>query len=134
VGAGTSAPDLAFGVARRLGLAGGFSTAHTATVSVWLSVVVLGGLALVAACSEVRIRRYMPGHLVAHFTVAGRGLYFSRTPDGVWCRWRLLSPRCRTTLPCDWGDPPGSAGVREPRHPLGPGPAAGAVELDPPTG
>ena len=72
-------------------------------------------------------------HVVAQLAVGGRGLFFSRTPDGVW--WRLRLRPCRRA--CEdrsgWGEPPPDSGVREPRPRPGPGPLAGVVELEPPS-
>jgi hypothetical protein len=104
-------------------------------VMIWLLAAVVlstGLVAVLAAVGWLAVRRYSGSHLVAHFAIAGRGLYFSRTPDGSW--WRLrLRPRGRV---CEdrggWGEPPPDSGVREPLRPLGPGPRTGAVELDPP--
>jgi hypothetical protein len=41
------------------------------------------GLAILLGAG-LRVRRRGPGHVVAQLTLAGRGLYFSRTPDGDW--------------------------------------------------
>jgi hypothetical protein len=68
----------------------------------------------------------------AQLTIAGRGFYFSRTPDGVWWRFRLRARRCRFEDRSGWGEPPPDVGVREPRRPLGPDPLAAAIELEPP--
>src|SRR5438067_13099645 len=81
----------------------------------------------------VSVHRYSRGHVTGHLAVAGRGLYFSRTPDGTWWQLRLRTRRCETTLPGDWENPPPGAGSREPRRPIGPGPAAGAVRIERPT-
>jgi hypothetical protein len=86
-------------------------------------------LVVLAAMGALSLRRYSATHVAAHLAIAGRGLYFSRTPDGAW--WRLRLRACPRT--CEdrsgWGEPPPASGVREPRRPLGPGPVAGAVEL-----
>ena len=68
-------------------------------------------------------------HVEGEATFRGRGLYFHRTPDGTWWRVRLRARRCDWVLPDDFGEPPATGGVREPRRPLGPGPSAGAIEL-----
>lgn len=47
----------------------------------WLVALALP-LAVIAA--SVRVRRYSATHLTAEVTIAGRGLYFSRTEDRVW--------------------------------------------------
>ena len=82
-------------------------------------------LALVVLATSVR--RYSSSHVAVQFTVRGRGLYFSRTPDGAW--WRLRLRPCPRV--CEdrggWGEPPPDTGVREPRRPEGPGPRAGRV-------
>ena len=92
----------------------------------------LGLLAVLATTGGLSVRRYSATHVAAQLAIAGRGLYFSRTPDGAW--WRLRLHPCRRT--CEdrsgWGEPPPRSGVREPRRPLGPGPIAGAVELERP--
>jgi hypothetical protein len=80
---------------------------------------------------SVRVRRYFPGHLTLQATLAGRGLYFTRTPDGTWWAIRLRRRRCRLACwrPGDSGSE--GTGVREPRRPLGPGPLAASDALDP---
>ena len=87
---------------------------------------------ILTATGGLSVRRYSGSHVVAELAVGGRGLFFSRTPDGVW--WRLRPRPCRRV--CEdrggWGEPPPDSGVREPRRPPGPGPLAGLVELDPP--
>jgi hypothetical protein len=96
--------------------------------AVWLLAVV-AATALVAM--SVRVRRYFPGHLTLQATLAGRGLYLTRTPDGTWWAIRLRHRRCR---PAGWGPDdagPESTGVREPRRPLGPGPLAAGEAIDP---
>ena len=94
---------------------------------IWLaSVIPL--LALVAA--GTRVRRYSATHVAVRVTVAGRGLYFSRTPDGTWSRLRLRRRRCPPTSFWAPPEPPPQSGVREPRRPFGPGPSGAAVELD----
>jgi hypothetical protein len=91
-------------------------------------------LVLVAAVSvlvaSVRVHRFSRGHLTAQLTLASRGLYVSKTPDGVWWAVRL---RRRDCAPASWwpDDEPPSSGVREPRHPIGPGPLAAADAIDP---
>ena len=86
----------------------------------------------VLATHAVTVRRYAPSHVVAEISLAGRGVFFSRTPDGIWWRVRLRARRCTTTCPADWGDPPPDAGVREPRRPPGHGPLNAAAALEPP--
>jgi hypothetical protein len=87
-------------------------------------------LVVLAATGGLSVRRYSATHVAAQLAISGRGLYFSRTPDGA--GWRLRLRPCRRT--CEdrsgWGQPPPRSGVREPRRPLGPGPIAGAVELE----
>ena len=100
----------------------------------WLLSASLLSLVFLTATGGLSVRRYSGSHVVAQLAVGGRGLYFSRTPDGVW--WRLRLRPCRRV--CEdrggWGEPPPDSGVREPRRPPGPGPLAGLVELDPPRG
>jgi hypothetical protein len=97
-------------------------------MAVWLAVVgafVLG----VAAANAVSLRRYSPGHIVGHVALSGRGVFFSRTPDGTWWKLRLRARRCETTAPPEWGDAAPDGGVREPRRPPGPGPLSASVKL-----
>lgn len=103
-------------------------------MSIWLAAaVVLASARLVAG---LRVHRYSRRHVVAQLTIAGRGIYFSRTPDGDWWALRLRRPRAAPA--CSWpasgGEPP-DIGVREPRRPSGPGPraAAACVELPRPS-
>jgi len=84
---------------------------------------------MIAAC--LRVQRHSPGHVTMQATLAGRGLYVSRTPDGLWWALRL---RRRTCPPADWwddDDAAGGSGVREPRRPFGPGPLVAADAIDP---
>src|SRR6266542_1792669 len=81
--------------------------------------------------ASVRVHRFTRTHLTVRMTIASRGLYVSRTLDGVWWAVRF---RRRACPPAAWrpdGEPPSSSGVREPRRPIGPGPlaAADAIEL-----
>ena len=97
----------------------------------WVVLVVLGSPAAVAALAGsgvLRVHRYSAAHVEGRVAVAERGLFFSRTPDGVW--WRLRLRPCRRVLEDrdGWGDPPPDVGVREPRRPLGPPPRAGQVD------
>ena len=94
--------------------------------------IVAGTAALLAA--SLRVRRYFPGHVTVQATIAGRGLYVTRTPDGSWWAIRLRPRRCRPEVswPDDLG--PETGGVREPRRPIGPGPLAAADAIDPQTG
>jgi hypothetical protein len=96
----------------------------------WLLLTVFVCVVVLAASRALAVKRYSAAHVVAQLAVRGRGLYFSRTPDGVW--WRLRLRRCRRV--CEdrgaWGEPPPDSGVREPRRPVGPGPVTGTVELE----
>ena len=101
----------------------------------WAVLVMLGSAAAVAALvgsGALRVRRYSAVHVDGRLAVAGRGLFFSRTPDGVW--WRLRLRRCRRVLEDrdGWGEPPPEGGVREPRRPLRPPPQADQIALDEP--
>lgn len=78
----------------------------------------------------MRIRRYSKSHVVVELTIAGRGLYFNRTPDGAWWRLRLRDRRCPDPSSWDLPDDPPDAGVREPRLPFGPRPLNAAGEAD----
>jgi hypothetical protein len=93
---------------------------------------IFAALIVLAATGGLSVRRYSATHVAAQLAFSGRGLYFSRTPDGAW--WRVRLRPCWRT--CEdrsgWGEPPPRSGVREPRRPLGPGPIAGAVELERP--
>jgi hypothetical protein len=101
----------------------------------WAVLVILGSATAVAALAEsgvLRVRRYSRVHVEGRLAVAGRGLFFSRTPDGVW--WRLRLRPCRRVLEDrnGWGEPPPEGGVREPRRPLGPPPRGDQIALDEP--
>ena len=98
----------------------------------WLLSASLLAVVVLTATGGLSVRRYSGSHVVAQLAVGGRGLYFSRTPDGVW--WRLRLRPCRRVIEDrgGWGEPPPNSGVREPLRPAGPGPLAGLVELDPP--
>ena len=89
----------------------------------WLFAVTLP--LLVIACAGLRVKRYSRSHVVARLTIARRGLYVSRTPDGTWWKLRL---RRRVVGCCgpERGDEPPDIGMREPRRPRGPGPASSA--------
>jgi hypothetical protein len=97
---------------------------------VWLLLATFVAVVVLTASGGLAVKRYSTTHVVAQLAVRGRGLYFSRTPDGVW--WRLRLRPCRRV--CEdrgaWGEPPSDSAVREPRRPLGPGPITGAIELD----
>jgi hypothetical protein len=103
----------------------------TAGVTLWL-MIAAGFVVGVVAGHVVTVRRYFSSHVVGEVSVAGRGLFFSRTPDGIWWRVRLHARRCTTTYPAEWGDAPPDAGVREPRRPPGRGPLSAAAALEPP--
>jgi hypothetical protein len=101
----------------------------------WVVLVILGPLVVVAALAGsgvLRVDRYSPARVDGRLAIAGRGLFFSRTPDGVW--WRLRLRHCRRMLEDrnGWGEPPPEGGVREPRRPLGPPPRADQIALDEP--
>jgi hypothetical protein len=96
----------------------------------WVAVAACVAFAVLSATGGLSVRRYSGAHVVAHLAVTGRGLYFSRTPDGVWWRLRLRPCRRRCEDRSDWAEPPLDVGVREPRRPLGSGPFAGAVEVE----
>ena len=102
----------------------------------WVAFAIAGSLAAAAALvlsGVVRIHRYSPARVDGRLAVAGRGLFFSRTPDGVW--WRMRLRPCRRVVLEDregWGEPPPAGGVREPRRPLGPPPGADQIALDEP--
>jgi hypothetical protein len=99
-------------------------------VAAWI-VVSLGLATAAVVLSQLRVKRYSGSQLVAHLTFFGRGVYFSRTPDGSWLRL-VLRERGRCGWPGEAGDPPPDIGVREPRRPLGRGPKSGGAELAPP--
>ena len=103
----------------------------TPGMPLWLMLVTGFAVGVVAA-QAVTVRRYSPSHVVGKISLAGRGLFFSRTPDGNWWRVRLRGRRCTTTYPANWGDAPPDAGVREPRRPPGRGPLNAAAALEEP--
>ncbi len=80
----------------------------------------------------LRVRRFSPGHITARLTVDGRGLYFSRTPDGDWWALRLRRRCPAASMASGPPDEPPDIGVREPRRPLGGGPS-GAARLELPS-
>jgi hypothetical protein len=86
----------------------------------------------VLLANAVEVRRYSRGHVEAQVALAGRGFFFSRTPDGTW--WRLRFRPCGRVCTTRWdpGEPGAGGGVREPLHPLGPGPLVGTAEPQPP--
>lgn len=94
--------------------------------------VVFATLSLLVA--SVRVHRYSRGHTTAQATLAGRGLYVSKTPDGIWWAVRLRRRACPSAAWWPDDGPPPSSGVREPRRPVGPGPRAMTDALDPLTG
>jgi hypothetical protein len=102
-------------------------------VTVWvLGSVLLIGVLAGALWADIGVRRYSRGHVAGQATLFGRGLYFSRTPDGIWWRVRL-SPRRRMCGPLgEWGEDPPDIGVREPRRPPPPSPSAGG-RVSPPS-
>jgi hypothetical protein len=97
-------------------------------MTTWLTVstAFLGG---VGAANFVTVHRYSRSHVVGEVAVRGRGLFFSRTPDGTWWKLRLRARRCNTSGPADWGDAPPDGSVREPRRPPGLGPLAASAQL-----
>src|SRR4051812_27826166 len=100
-------------------------------MTLWLAIAgaFLVGLGLGNA---VRVRRYSRRHIAGEIAIRGRGLFFSRTPDGTWWRLRLRARRCSSTGSGDWGEGPPDGGIREPRRPPGPGPLGAGVKLQPP--
>jgi len=100
-------------------------------MTLWLAVAGAFAFGVVVA-NAVSVRRYARHHLAGEVALRGRGLFFSRTPDGTWWRLRLRARRCTTTYPADWGDAPPDGGVREPRRQPGLGPLAASVKLQPP--
>jgi hypothetical protein len=103
-------------------------------MTVWLlgffaGAALVGGLTLTGV---LRVRRYSARHLTAQLAIAGRGMFFSRTPDGVWWRMRLRPCTRRYEDRSGWPDPPPGGGMREPRRPRGPAPLGAAVGLQRP--
>ncbi|HET9739084.1 MAG TPA: hypothetical protein VFP78_13285, partial [Solirubrobacteraceae bacterium] len=92
----------------------------TGGMVLWVAVAACVSTAVLAATGGLSVRRYSGAHVVAHLAVAGRGLYFSRTPDGIWWRLRLRPCRRQTDDRFSCDDPPPDVAVREPRRPLGP--------------
>ena len=92
------------------------------------------GAALALTAASLRVHRYSRGHLTVQATLAGRGLYITKTPNGAWWAIRLRRRRCEPAG--SWPDErgPEAGGVREPRRPMGPGPLAATDAIDPQTG
>ena len=111
---------------------GEVAAGETVGMLLWLLSASLLAFVVLTVTGGLSARRYSSRHVVAQLAVGGRGLFFSRTPDGV--LWRLRLRPCRRV--CEdrggWGEPPPDTGVREPRRPQDPGPPAGLVELHPP--
>ena len=101
-------------------------------MTLWLAVAGAFTSGVVVA-NAVSVRRYARHQLAGEVALGGRGLFFSRTPDGTWWRLRRRARRCSTTYPADWGDAPPAGGVREPRRPPGLGPLQASVKLQPPS-
>ena len=59
--------------------------------------VMITAVSLLAA--SVRVQRYARAHVTAQATVGGRGLYVSKTPDGVWWAVRIRRRVCTPTSP-----------------------------------
>ena len=107
----------------------------TSTMLAW-TVGFLAGAVVVAglvATGSLSVQRHSCHHVTAQVAIGQRGVFFSRTLDGVWWRLRLRPCTRRCEDRSGWGDTPPDAGVREPRRPLGPGPGASAVRLDAPS-
>ena len=109
------------------GAAGGFILG---CMFAWLLLAAFVAVVVLTASGGLAVKRYSGTHVVAHLAFRGRGLYVSRTPDGMW--WRLRLRPCRRV--CEdrraWGEPPPDSDVREPRRPLGPGPVTSSYELE----
>jgi hypothetical protein len=88
--------------------------------------------ALPLLAATVRVHRFTRTHLTVRVTLAGRGLYVSRTPDGVWWAIRVRRRACPPTAGRLDDGGPEQGGVREPRRPVGPGPLAAADAITPP--
>jgi hypothetical protein len=118
------------------GLLGRARCAHTVSVVPWLVAgvaVAVATAAVLVASGMLSVRRYSGSHLVAHVAFSRRGLYLSCGPEGMLWRLRLRPWRAGCEDLGSWGEPPSNSGVREPRRPLGPGPLADGIKLDPPT-
>jgi hypothetical protein len=95
---------------------------------VWLLPASVPTIAVVLKVTgALQVRRHSRRHISARLAVRGRGIYFSRTPDGDWWKLRLRRRRCVTAG--NGQDPPPDIAVREPRHPKRPSSGAG-VRLD----
>jgi hypothetical protein len=100
-------------------------------VAIWI-VASLAVATAVLVLGQLRVERYSGSHVVAHLTIAGRGVYLARTADGSWLRLVVRERRRRCGWLGDAGEPPPDIGVREPRRPPGHGPKAGTAEAAPP--
>lgn len=96
-------------------------------MTVWVATAA-GFVLGVLLANAVGVRRYSRVHLEGHVALHGRGVFFSRTPDGFWWRLRLRARRrsCSAFPGPDDGGP--DIGVREPHRPSGPQ-LSGSVQL-----
>jgi hypothetical protein len=69
--------------AQRLSLGISLSPQTAHAMSSYALLVLLAG-SLSPLISRVRIHRYSRGHVTVQATLAGRGLYVSKTPYGAW--------------------------------------------------
>src|SRR3954470_22816620 len=69
-------------------VAGGPLRGDTAVMFVWLAVAGAFVAELVLA-NAVSVRRFSRRHIAGEVALRGRGLFFSRTPDGTWWSVRL---------------------------------------------
>ncbi|MDQ3721624.1 MAG: hypothetical protein M3376_00830 [Actinomycetota bacterium] len=62
----------------------------------WLLLAALVCVAALVASGGLAVRWYSRAHVEAQLALRGRGVFFSRTPDGAW--WRLRLRPCRRLL------------------------------------
>ena len=51
---------------------------------IWFALAAIVVVTVLGRCGTFARAALSGAHVVAHITVGGRGLYYNRTPDGVW--------------------------------------------------
>src|SRR5918994_1289127 len=103
-GRGHPAPRARAGWAERKPRGVGRAMAARDTAGMPLSLMMAAGFVVgVVASHAVTVPRYSPSHVVGEVSLAGRGLFFSRTPGGVWGRGGGPGRGCTPTNSAAWG-------------------------------